>query len=405
MRLLPLFACWLCVAHLHAFELEEFLDRTDDALRLSAFGDNVRARVSGTLDLEFYHFTQPAPGLIDSTHNDLVNPRLTFFLDAQIGPAIYFYGQVRADRHFDPTDGGAQLRFDEYALRITPWSDGRVTLQVGKFATVIGRWVQRHLSWDNPFLNAPLIYENVTTIEDRAAPLFAAEFDPELRDAKREYNPVIWGPDYATGSSVSGQLGQFDYAFEIKNSALAARPESWDATRVGFDRPTVSGRVGFRPNEMWTFGAFASSGPYLLDAAEPTLPRGRGPGDFREILVGQDITFAWHHLQVWAEFHEARFEVPHVGGADVFGYFLEAKYKLTPQLSAAVRWNEQRFGTVPDGSGGKAQWGRDAWRIDAALAYRFTPHTQLKIQYDLEHGDTARLGYGHLFGAQFTVRF
>ena len=395
----------VCASSLNAFELEDFLDRTDESFRVSVLGDNVRARVSGTLDLEFYHFDAPSPGLIDSSSDTLFNPRLTLFLDSQVGPAIYFFAQARVDRHFDPTNRGAQVRLDEYAVRVTPWTDGRVSLQAGKFATVIGRWVQRHLSWDNPFLNAPLIYENITAIEDRAAPAFTADFDPELADAKYEYNPTVWGPDYSTGVSVSGQLGQFDYAVELKNSALAARPESWDATRVGFDRPTVSGRLGYRPNEMWTFGLFASRGPYFQDEAAPTLPRGRGLGDCDEILVGQDVTFEWHHVQLWAEFHEVRFEVPRVGDADLFGYFLEAKYKITPQLFAALRWNQQLFDTVPNGRGGSIPWGHDAWRVDQALGYRFTPHTQLKLQYDLEHDDNARHGYGHLFAAQLTVRF
>jgi hypothetical protein len=135
------------------------------------------------------------------------------------------------------------------------------------------------------------------------------------------------------------------------------------------------------------------------------LPRGRSLSDYNEILVGQDISFEWHHVQIWAEFHEARFEVPLIGNADVFGYFLEAKYKITPQFFVATRWNQQLFGDVPDGMGGQHPWGHDAWRIDTAIAYRFTPNVQLKLQYDLEHDDNARPGYGHLIATQLTVRF
>ncbi len=70
---------------------DDFLDRLDEKLTLSTADDQFRARLSGTLDLEFYHFDQPAPGLIDSGSDDLFNPRLTLFLDAQLGPAIYFF--------------------------------------------------------------------------------------------------------------------------------------------------------------------------------------------------------------------------------------------------------------------------------------------------------------------------
>ena len=161
--------CFLaCTAR--ALDTDDLLDRVDTALSMAAFQDNVRLRLSGTIDLEGYHFQQPAPGLIDSNIDNLFNPRLTLFLDAQIGSQVYVFVQSRLDRGFDPSDHGAQVRLDEYALRFTPWKDGRFTLQVGKFATVVGNWVPRHLSWENPFINAPLVYENVTAVSDKVAP-------------------------------------------------------------------------------------------------------------------------------------------------------------------------------------------------------------------------------------------
>lgn len=382
---------------------QDFLERLDESLTITAFGDNVRARLSGTLDLEYYHFNQPPPGLIDAAGHDLFSPRLTMFLDAQIGPHLYFFSQARLDRHFDPTDHGAQVRLDEYALRFTPWKDGRLSVQIGKFATVISKWAERHLSWDNPFINAPLVYENITPLEDMVAPYYL--YGGDILDDKYEYIPVIWGPSYASGASVAGRLGMFEYAGEIKNAALASRPESWDATRIGFAHPTWSGRVGLRPNERWNFGFSASDGSYFRPEAEPTLPLGSDLGDYHETVLGQDVSFAWRHLQIWAEFHEARFEVPRFGDADTFAYFIEAKYKITPQLFGALRWNQQFFGKLPDGYGGEAPWGHDLARLDLAAGYRFTEHTQLKVQYYLAHTEHASRELSHSFGAQFTVRF
>jgi hypothetical protein len=381
---------------------QDFIDRVDEALTFTAANGDVRARVSGTLDLEAYQFSGPAPGLI-LTHSDaLFNPRLSLFVDAQLGPAIYVFTQARVDRGFDPSDRGAQLRLDEYAVRVTPWEDGRFNLQAGQFSTVIGNYVARHLSWENPFINAPLPYENVTAINDKMAPYYGY-LSVDRSAYKYGYNPVIWGPSYATGVSVAGRLGQFDYAAEVKNAALSSRPESWPITRMDFDHPTFSGRLGFRPNEMWTFGFSASDGPYFRPEAVSTLPLGRDIGDYHERLLGQDIGFAWHHWQLWAEFFEARFEVPRFTDADTFAYYLEAKYKFTPQFFGAVRWNQQFFGDVTNSYGGTAPWGHDLWRADIAAGYRFTAHTQLKLQFsfqDEKNGPTARM-----FAAQFTVRF
>jgi hypothetical protein len=389
-----------------AFEIDDFLDRLDTALTVSAFHDNFRARLSGTLDLEIYHFEQPAPGLIDSSIDTLFNPRLTLFLDAQVGSQIYFFAQSRLDRGFDPSDHGAEVRLDEYALRITPWEDGRFNLQAGTFATVVGNWVPRHLSWENPFINAPLIYENVTPIRDKSAPFSPLDFIQGLYYyEKYAFNPVIWGPSYASGFSVSGRLGRFDYAAEMKNASLSSRPESWHVTEVGFENPTFSGRAGFPPNEAWNFGLSASEGPYFRPEAESTLPPGRDIGDYREFVLGQDASFAWRHLQLWAEFYEARFEVPRVGDADTFAYYVEAKYKFTPQLFGAIRWNQQLFATISDGKGNNVRWSQDLARIDIAATYRFTTHTQLKLQYSFQHETTGPGDDNHMLAAQFTTRF
>jgi hypothetical protein len=389
-----------------AFELDDFFDRLDRALTVTALDNNLRARLSGTLDLEVYHFEQPAPGLIDSRIDNLFNPRLTLFLDAQYGSHIYFFAQSRLDRGFDPSDHGAQVRLDEYALRITPWEDGRFNFQIGKFATVVGNWVPRHLSWENPFVNAPLVYENITAVSDKSAPASALDFVQRFEaSGKYEFNPVIWGPDYASGISVSGRAGQFDYAAEIKNSPLAARPESWSVTEVGFDNPAFNGRVGFRPDQAWNFGVSVGDGAYFRPEARRSLPPGRNIDDYHEFVVGQDVSFALHHLQIWAEFYEARFEVPRVGDADTFAYYLEAKYKFTPQLFGALRWNQQIFDKIDTETGGTTRWSPDVVKIDFAAGYRFTSHTQLKLQYSFQQETTGSKDNNHIFAAQFTVRF
>jgi hypothetical protein len=401
MRFLRLVLIGVALATGGTLKAQDFIDRLDEALSYSAFNANLRARVSGTLDLEYYHFEQPAPGLIDAGGHDLFNPRLTLFLDAQIGTQFYFFAQTRIDRHFDPSDRGAQIRLDEYALRFTPWEDSRLNIQVGKFATVFGRWVARHLSWENPFITAPLVYENTLPLEDYFGP--EIPFPGRRKYDKREYIPVIWGPSYASGLSVAGRVGMFEYAAEIKNASLASRPESWDATRVGFDHPTVNARLGFRPNEEWNIGFSASDGAYFRPEAEMYFPSGRDIGDYHQTSIAQDITYEHHHWQLWAEFHETRFEIPLLEDGCTFGYFLELKYKFTPQLFGALRWNQQFFNDISDGAGGNVQFAPDISRIEIAGTYRFTAHTQLKLEYYLECEEDRDAASN--FAAQFTVRF
>jgi hypothetical protein len=393
---------------------EDFLDRVDQALTFSARHGSFRARLSGTMDLEGYRLAYPPPALIYTSSRNLFNPRLAFFLDAQLGRKFYLFAQARVDRGFDPSDDKLHARMDEYALRFTP-GNAAVNVQVGKFATVVGSWVTRHGSWENPFITAPLPYENLTGMWDIEAVPFRgkvlqwAHVRPGLSPAvavvdKERRLPIIWGPSYATGAAISGAIGRFRYAVELKNGALASRPSTWKQVEELGRHPTTSGRLSYQPNHMWQFGVSASDGVYLAPAADRTMAPGHGRGDYRQTVFGQEVSFAWHRLQLWAEAYQSRFTIPTLDTVGTVAYYVEAKYKFTPQFFGSVRWNQQFFDSIPDGAG-TARWGRDVSRFDVAPIYRFTPHTQLKLQYSFQHERNAARENTHLFAAQFTVRF
>ena len=409
------FLCaWLLAAAATAGAADEFFDRIEERLPWSADEGRVRARISGTLDLEGYFLPQPLPGIVDTKDHALFNPRLSVFFDAQLGPHIYVFAQARADRGFDPIDAEAHVRLDEYAIRYTPWTDGRLNVQIGKFGTVVGNWVARHSSWTNPFITAPLPYEYLTGVWDSEALrssnmlLQWSHVRPGLPASvtAREKSfriPVLWGPSYALGAAVSGEVRRIQYAFEVKHASLSSRPSAWHHAN-DWAHPTISGRVGYRPNPTWNVGVSASNGTYLQPFAARTVPARRSFDDYRQIVLGQDVSFAWHHLLLWTEIYAARFQIPAVGDAETLAYYAEARYKFTPRFSGALRWNEQLFGRILD-RGVETRWGRNAWRVDLAPMYRFTPHVQAKLQYSLQHGDAAPRQRVHLLALQTTVRF
>ncbi|MEA2626549.1 MAG: hypothetical protein QOD06_2594 [Candidatus Binatota bacterium] len=367
----------------------EWIDRADRALFLQV-GD-FRTDLSGLLDLEGYVLDEHPPGLVFGGDDSFLNPRLTLFLDSRWTSSLYALVQARIDRGFDPrARSSGSARFDEYFLRWTPLERPLVNLQVGKFATVFGGWVPRHHSWDNPLITAPLAYENVTIVTDEAAPASEAEFLARrgVPDRKPSWQPVVWGPSYASGASVFGRLGNFDYAAEMKNATLSSRPEVWDGRSRGWEHPTASGRIAWAPDPAWSIAVSASDGAYLQEVADATLPAARGIGDFHETVFGADAQYAWRHLQLWSELLLARFDVPAVGDADTAAYYFEGRYKLTPEIFGALRWNQQLFGTVDDGAGGERAWDRDVWRADAAVGYRPDRHLQGKVQYSYQqqHG-------------------
>ena len=400
---------------------DDWMDNLDETLRTSFFKGTVTVQVSGLLDLEGYYIQQPATGLYTEGGNFLFNPRLTINVDAQITPAIYAFVEARIDRGFDPADRDLGARLDQYAISYQPLSQIPIRIQVGKFASVVGTYGERYDSWDNPFINAPLPYENLTPIFDSTVPASASELVYWRYQTDDEYErvPIMWGPDYASGAAVFGQIGdQFDFAAEVKNTPLSARPGNWDLDSYGLDYPTWSGHADWRPNAEWRFGLSASIGPYLRpdagldqDTNMPVFPDGKHADDYDQTTVAQDLTWAWHHWQLWAECFETRFDVPRVGSANTLAYYIETKYEFTPQFFGALRWNQQMYSTVPvESSGGyddyvNEKWGNDIWRIDAALTYRWTEQIQTKLQYSFTDQQLTGAREEHLVAGQLTIKY
>ena len=394
---------------------EEFFDSVNQALSFQSESGSQAARLSGSLDLEAYAFSQPPPGLIRSQCQHLFNPRLSVFLDAQSGRRFYAFGQVRFDRGFDPSDKGLRGRIDEFALRFQLREDGRLGIQLGQFSTIVGRWTLRHASWENPFITAPLAYEHLTAMWDSAAARstetllrwghLTGSSTPDQENADRHLRlPVIWGPSYATGAAIFGRYRSFDFAAEIKNASLSARPEAWKINGDAWSQPTLSARLGFRPSMAWNFGLSASSGSYLLPSARRTLAPGSGPEDYRQTVVLFDASYAWRHFQAWLELVHGRFEVPTVGLADTTSSFVEFKWKLAPRWSAAMRINRQTFGNLRNRQNASVPWGRDLWRLDVAPTFRLSSNIQAKLQYSIQRED-GRPHAQHIGAGQFTVRF
>lgn len=387
---------------------EDFFDNLRGRLSFSANDGELRAQLSGTLDLEFFSFAPAPPGLYPTRDTSLFSPRLSLFLDAQWGSTLYGFAQARLDRGFDPGDRPLEARLDEMALRYTPWQDGRLSVQAGQFATVVSKWVERHGSWENPFITAPLPYDHPTPVSDRRVPASAAAlvygYDRE-GDNTYDHLPLIWGPSYASGFSVSSALGRFGLAAEVKNAGLSSRPQAWPITHTGLADPTLSGRVGFSPDPRWTFGLFASRGPYLAAEDAYGLPYRTRSGDHHQIVLGHDTTFAWRHLQIWLEVLGVRFELPRIGPADATAWTLEAKYKTAPRFFTAVRIQRMTFSDVDVHPGLRRPWGRDVWQWDLAATWRLNAHVQSKMQFTLQQIDGREPRSGHTIATRITVRF
>jgi hypothetical protein len=272
---------------------------------------------------------------------------------------------------------------------------------------VFGNWVGRHDSWENPLINAPLPYENVTIIADRAAPTSPSNFLSRRNssDKKRQWLPLLWGPSYTSGAAALGRWRELEYGVEFKNASLASRPDKWDFRYRGWNHPTVTGRLGWDPGAAWQIGVSGSRGSYMLESAQSTLPPGKHIGDFSHTILGVDAAYAWRHWEIWSELFASRTEVPNVEDCDAIAYYVETKYQVAPQWFGALRWNQAMFEKISNGEGREIPWDRPAWRIDTAIGYRFDRHVQYKLQYSLDRQSGHQQQGEQTVAMQLTLRF
>jgi hypothetical protein len=347
--------------------------------------DVFQARLGARTIAECWHASRPAPGLLLFDDREFFAPRLDLSGDFRVGSRLSGAVLARWDRGFDPgSREEGEFRLDEAFLRLQFFEDQRLQLQLGKFPTVFGNWVARHDFWDNPFLDAPLPYNSIVGVTDGVAPAAtpAVVARRDLPDNKRTWVAPIWGPSYASGFSLFGSTVHWDYAAEVKNAALSSRPDEWNPGRRNFSDPTITGRIGWRPDAATAIGLSASHGAYLQENG--VVPAGASAGDFDQTSLGADFRWAHHDLILTGEVIASRFETP-AGDLDLLAYYLEGRWKFQPGMWVAARWGQMFFDDVPGAGGRDVSWDRDTWRAEIALGWRVTERLLLKAQYSHTH--------------------
>lgn len=369
---------------------------------------------SGSLENTLWVGGDRPPAFLEFDDGFFYEPSLALSLDYLPNDSFYLHATARADRGFDPgTEPSGDYRLDELILRYRPFADRRLSLQAGKFPSVIGNWIPNHQFYDDPFLLPPLPYGAVNGlavnnpqgnspqgIQNRARS--GTNFIHETKDL---WSSIIWGPAYSNGISVSGNQGKIDYALEIKNSGLGSQPEEWDFGKGDFSTPTISGRFGLRPNAAWNFGFSASHGFYLNTSASDVLPPGIFRNDFTQTLLGLDLRWA---SRDWIISGEAFFTSYETLDEDLesFSYYLQARYKAAPGIWIAARFGQTLSNEVSVPSGGQEPWTPDYIRAELAVGWRITPETLLKGQYAYtEVTNNLSSPSPHLLGMSFGWQF
>lgn len=365
---------------------------------------NLRPSIEATL----WAGDRPSPALLNLRDDPFLAPRLSLAIDASAGSHWFFSANARWDRGFDPGDRpDGDVRLDEVMLRWRPFDDQRLNFQIGKFPSIFGAWTAQSDFFDDPFLLAPLPYSQIIGINTRnleaispaaisaRASGAAAAFSSLPKDL---WTSILWGPGYASGACVFGATEHLDYALEIKNAALSSHPDSW--TDVNFNHPTLTARLGYRPDASWSLGLSGSRGSWLEKSA-PGVDR----DDLMQNTLGFDVRWAHHNFIVSGEAVVSEFETPAAGDLRTAAWFLQARWKASPGFWLAARFGQIFANDATGADGRDVPWQPDVWRAELGAGWRINPNLLVKAGYSFTHADGDPAAGNHLFGAGVGWRF
>ena len=401
----------------------------------------MQVSLSGQLDFEAVRGDDSWAGLVDHSASEAAIPdgdarclrchvgmglpgeggavrahRLRLFADIFLGDQLYSLIEVRSDRGHVPSDGESHLRVEQAFVRVSS-GNGSAGLQVGRFASPVGSYPQRHLTTVDPFVRPPIAYDYRTVMSRTLVPVPGRilTWKDHAQFFRKPGAPPIWDVPYQWGAMLFGSVGPVDLRLAAVNSAPSSAPEAWDFTWEGFDRPSAVGGVRVRATAALDIGASYSRGPWMerpvagAIGPPPGSAAGTPPQSYRgfdQELLSVDLNFASGPMMFRAEAIRDRWEIPNVEDRPTERiYSAELQYDLWAGVSVAGRLGYIDFRPLDDGVGGRDDWDYDVYRYEASLGYRLARNAGIllsgyrQIQRIAEDGDT------HLIGARLWWAF
>jgi hypothetical protein len=349
-------------------------------------GADAAASIAPKDDAYYFNYT-------DYDHDALRLVRLSALAEWRVASRFTLLGEIR-------TENWDQLRPYGLYLRVRPWPDRPIDIQVGRIPPTFGAYRRRIYGPDNPLIGTPLAYQYLTSLRADALP---ASVDDLLKMRGRG-----WRVAYPVGS------------IEAAHGLPLVSSLRWDTgvqVRVGRDRIAVTGaltngtlsnprvqddnagkqvvgRVELRPTAAWIIGVSGARGPYLSGSLSDALPAGTTNGNDTQQAFGVDVDYSYGHLLVRSEVILSHWDVPGISESrDTLGaasWSLEARYKLRPDIYAAARVERLEFTSIEGPNGTREPWDAPVSRVEIGGGYYFARSLIGKASYQWNWRDTDR---------------
>jgi len=340
------------------------------------------------------------PGYFDDTsyrQSAMRLMRLRLYSSVRLGSRAALLAEGRADN-------GDGVTLAALYLRLRPWRERPLDLQVGRIPPVFGTYPRRGYGSDNPLVGSPLVYQYLTSLRPDALPASADDllamrgrgWLTHYPVGSNEWDrglPVIAGDRWDTGAEM--RIGA-----EPVSLSVAVTQGVLSDPRVRDDNggKQVSARVEVKPTIGLVLGASGARGRYLSREATRGVTLVGVAGPSRQDALGLDAEYSRGYWLLRAEGVASRWDVPVLraplaGTVRAWGGYLEARYKIRPGLYAAVRGDRLAFSRLASGLyATPTSWDAPVTRLEAAAGYSLRRNLTFKaaVQENWRSGVTVR---------------
>ncbi len=281
-------------------------------------------------------------------------------------------------------------------LRIRPWADLPLDVQVGRVPTTFGAAARRAYATDNPLIGFPLAYQYLTSLRADALParpedlvrmrgrgwLSSFPIGNRTPDAGL---PLANAFRWDTGVQVHATVARVEATASITTGSLA-NPRFLDDN----DGRQYAGRVVARPVAGLVIGGSASTAPFAT--TEAAAAGGFEARDVRQRALGWDIEYSRARYLLRAESVASRVTMPSIAEPlDALGTAVEGRYRLTPSWYVAARGDHLDFSRITAGTT-RLEWEAPVtrWEVGAGYLLRRNAHLRASWQHNTRDGGRVR---------------
>jgi hypothetical protein len=297
----------------------------------------------------------------------------------------------------------------------TPWLDRDLHLQAGKIPNPIGTYPPRTYSDKNPLMGMPLMYQYHTSfrgdipvpdldalVSEAGRGQYGVDYTPA--DGGWRGMPIVYDFCWDVGIVALGSIRPIEFSVGATNGT----PSSSQPGRDNNGDKSIMGRIGIAPVPSLRLGVSASTGSFVPDYLETTLPVGASAERYDQTLFMADAEWLFDRLEVRGEAAHNTWETPNLGDLEVRAYYVEGKYTFGAGPFVAARFDQLLFDEVAPTVGPERPWDDDVTRFEGGIGYRFDRHVLGKVVYQttkLDPGPAGPSRSSDLVGAQLVLGF